>query len=71
MTLDTLIMFSGAFVALLPSLGFPASWDNVFLRIVGVLVIALGVVVRRRTSYSSHNSELPENQENHSDSSGQ
>ena len=48
MTIDTLIMFSGAFVAILPFLGFPNSWDKVFLLIVGVFVIALGIFVRRR-----------------------
>lgn len=48
MTLDTLIMLSGAFVAVLPSLGFPNSWDNVLLFLVGVFIIALGIVVRRR-----------------------
>ena len=48
MTLDTLIMFGGAFVAVLPFLGFPASWDNVLLFIAGIAIIPLGVVVRRR-----------------------
>lgn len=48
MTLDTLIMFSGALVAALPFLGFPSSWDNVIFFLAGVFVIALGIVVRRR-----------------------
>ena len=48
MTLDTLIMLSGAFVALLPFLGIPASWDTPLLFIAGVFVIALGITVRRR-----------------------
>ena len=48
MTLDTLIMSSGALVAILPFLGFPNSWDRIIFAIVGVIVIALGVVVRRR-----------------------
>lgn len=48
MTLDGLIMVSGAFVALLPFLGFPTSWDTVLFFIAGVFIIALGIVVRRR-----------------------
>ncbi len=48
MTLDSLIMFCGVLVAVLPFLGFPNSWDTVFFVILGVLVISLGIVVRRR-----------------------
>ncbi len=48
MTIDTLIMLAGAFVAVLPFLGFPSSWNTVFFVIVGIFVIALGIVVRRR-----------------------
>lgn len=48
MTLDTLIMLTGALVAVLPFLGFPNSWDNVLFFLAGVLVIALGIIVRRR-----------------------
>ena len=48
MTVDALIMFSGALVALLPFLGFPLTWDNVILVVLGVVVIALGIIVRRR-----------------------
>ncbi len=48
MTLDMLIMFSGAFVALIPFLGFPLTWDNVILVVMGVLLIAFGIMVRRR-----------------------
>jgi VIT1/CCC1 family predicted Fe2+/Mn2+ transporter len=50
MTLDTLIMFFGALVAVLPFLGFPNSWDTVILLVAGVIIVALGVVVRRRGS---------------------
>lgn len=50
MTLDTLIMLAGAFVAVLPFLGFPNSWDTVLLFLAGVFIIGLGIVVRRRTS---------------------
>lgn len=48
MTLDTLIMLGGAFVAILPFLGFPNSWDKALLLIVGTLIIVLGIIVRRR-----------------------
>lgn len=48
MTLDTLIMLAGAFVALLPFLGFPNSWDRFFFLCAGIFIIALGIVVRRR-----------------------
>ena len=48
MTLDALIMLCGTLVALLPFLGFPLRWDNVILVILGVFVIALGIIVRRR-----------------------
>ncbi len=48
MTLDTLIMLSGAFVATLPFLGFPNSWDSALFFIAGAFVIGLGIVVRRR-----------------------
>ena len=48
MTLDTLIMFSGAFVALLPFLGFPQDLDAVFFFLAGIFIVGLGVTVRRR-----------------------
>lgn len=48
MTLDTLIMLAGAFVAALPFLGFPASWDTWLLVIAGLVIIGLGIVVRRK-----------------------
>ncbi|OGG51664.1 hypothetical protein A3C18_01375 [Candidatus Kaiserbacteria bacterium RIFCSPHIGHO2_02_FULL_54_11b] len=48
MTIDALIMLSGAFVAALPFLGFPNSWDTFFFLCAGIFIIALGIVVRRR-----------------------
>lgn len=48
MSLDALIMFSGALVALLPFLGFPNSWDAVMFLVLGLFITMLGVVVRRR-----------------------
>lgn len=47
MTLDALIILSGAFVAILPFLGFPVSWDRVMFLIAGIFIIALGVALRR------------------------
>lgn len=52
MTLDTLIMLAGVLVALLPFLGFPSSWDTVFFFLLGILVIGLGIAVRRRARVS-------------------
>lgn len=52
MTLDTLIMLSGVFVAVLPFLGFPNSWDNVLFFLAGVFIISLGITVRRREAHS-------------------
>lgn len=50
MTVDILIMFAGAATTLLPFLGIPLKWDNVVLVILGVFIIILGIVVRRRGS---------------------
>ena len=48
MTLDSLIMLAGALVAILPFLGFPNTWDSVIFVVLGVIVVLLGIVVRRR-----------------------
>lgn len=48
MSIDSLIMFSGVFVAVIPHLGFPQSWDTVLISAAGILIVALGIVVRRR-----------------------
>ena len=53
MTLDAVIMLTGALVAILPLLGFPSSWDNVFFFLAGIFVIALGIIVRRRLGQST------------------
>jgi len=47
MSKDTIIMALGAFVAVLPFLGFPSSWDVVLLVLSGVALIAVGIVIRR------------------------
>lgn len=46
-------MLSGAFVATLPFLGFPNSWDRVLFFLAGIFVISLGIVVRRRHGHST------------------
>ncbi|MBI2610953.1 hypothetical protein HYW60_03385 [Candidatus Kaiserbacteria bacterium] len=48
MTLDALVMLAGAFVAVLPFLGLPNSWDTVLLFLVGMALVGLGIVLRRR-----------------------
>lgn len=52
MTLDALIIGAGAFVALLPFLGFPVSWDTVLFFLAGVFIIGLGIAVRRNRGAS-------------------
>lgn len=47
MSLDAVIMLCGALVAILPFLGFPIAWDDVFYVILGVIVLLLGIAVRR------------------------
>lgn len=49
MTVDTLILLCGVLVAIMPFLGFPNSWDTVIFFVLGLCIIALGIVVRRRT----------------------
>ena len=44
---DVLIKSGGVFFALLPFLGFPNSWDTVFMVIAGTCVFFLGIAVRR------------------------
>lgn len=53
MTLDSLIMLAGAFIATLPFLGLPNSWDEKLFLAAGIFVIALGIVVRRREKRDS------------------
>ena len=44
---DVLIMLLGALVAALLFLGFPNSWDTIFLALLGICIIGLGIMVRR------------------------
>lgn len=53
MTLDTLIMLFGALVAAIPVMGgLPLSIERPVLFVLGVCIVAFGVVVRRRSVYS-------------------
>ncbi|MEK7107240.1 MAG: hypothetical protein AAB899_03585 [Patescibacteria group bacterium] len=52
MTVDALIMLAGAFVAVLPFLGFPNSWDTALFFLAGIFIISLGIAVRRREAHS-------------------
>lgn len=65
MTLDSLIMLSGAFVATLPFLGFPNSWDSAFFVGVGMFIIILGIVARRgggdMPAHTAHGGNFVEN----------
>lgn len=49
MSIDTLIMLLGVLTVMLPYLGFPSSWDRLLYVLIGLGVITLGVVVRRRS----------------------
>jgi len=48
MTLDALIMLGGALVAFLSVAGFPPSLYKPMFFILGVFVVALGIVARRQ-----------------------
>lgn len=64
MSLDALIILVGAVVALLPFSGFPISWDHAMFFILGLCVIALGVVVRRRLNQKNETVQIPFDAEN-------
>ncbi len=48
MTLDALIMLAGALVAFLSVAGFPPSFYKPMFFLLGVFVVALGIVARRQ-----------------------
>jgi 1-acyl-sn-glycerol-3-phosphate acyltransferase len=48
MTLDALIMGMGAFIVVLPFLGLPQGLDSILFFFAGIIVVALGILVRRR-----------------------
>jgi len=55
---DVLIMLLGVWVALLPFLGLPNSWDNIIFLISGIFIIGLGIAVRRSMNTSNRRSTL-------------
>ena len=59
MTVDSLTIFLGVIVAVLPFLGFPHKWLQILLFIVGLCVIILGIVTRRRLNQKLRTRELP------------
>jgi uncharacterized membrane protein YfcA len=59
MTLDAVIMLVGAIIAALPFSGFPRAWLEWIIFGFGVLVFALGIVVRRRLSQKQRQREIP------------
>ena len=48
MSTDTLIIFSGVLTALISFSGFPSSWKDWMFLTLGVCIIVLGIVMRRR-----------------------
>lgn len=50
MTIEGLIVFAGVGVTVLPFLGFPLAIDNIILVVLGVFLMVLGIVVRRRSN---------------------
>ena len=54
MTLDTILLLLGVFGVILPSLGFPSTVDDVLFRIVGVAVLIVGILLRRRGGVQVH-----------------
>ncbi len=48
MSLDALIMLVGALVALMPFLGFTVDTQMLIFFVLGIVVIGLGIAVRRR-----------------------
>jgi hypothetical protein len=62
MTIDALIMLFGAFVVIEPQLGIPSSWDSIILFVVGVVIVGLGIAVRRRGLQAAKRAEFTEAQ---------
>ena len=48
MSIDALIILVGALIAVMPFLGFPISWQVWIFFILGIVVVVLGIAVRRR-----------------------
>ena len=48
MSLDTLIMFAGGAVLVLPFLGFTIAMQQWMFFVLGIVILGLGIAVRRR-----------------------
>jgi len=59
MTLDAVIILTGVIVATLPFLGFPRPWLQALFFVLGIIVVILGIIVRRRLSQRSRTQPLP------------
>lgn len=55
MSLDALLMLFGALVAVMPFLGFTVSMQKWIFFALGLIVIALGIAVRRRGTRQKEN----------------
>ena len=53
MTLDAIMMLTGALTVILPYLGFPSMWDRPLYTLFGILFIIFGIILRRRGGRSS------------------
>lgn len=47
MSKDAIITVLGVWIAILPFLGFPGSWRTVLLVLTGLLIVGLGLKLRR------------------------
>ena len=62
MTKDVIIMALGAWVLVLPFLGFPSRFDTLLFVLSGLLIITMGVLVRREQFSRRTPPETPEPQ---------
>jgi len=55
---DVIVMLLGVWVGLLPFLGFPSSWDRILFLISGIILISVGISMRRaKTASREHNTD--------------
>ncbi len=60
MTIDASIMLSVVLIILMPFLGFPRSWDDTIYFFLGVVVLSLGIVGRRKAGRRRESREFVE-----------
>ena len=49
MSKEVSLIILGVLVAVLPYLGFPGSWRTIMLVVLGVLIVSIGILMRRET----------------------